>query len=519
MARPLVEGVPVREDLEVIAVVELRDDRKTRRSESGGPGGPGDPDSSESDSSSSDSSSYSSSSDSESEDETAERTLHNKDIDMKRKGVFIITSEKLLKAKRNKSRNHMRCEVDKFARGTDVNIIEWIVQMEIYFGISSLKPDAYVGFMLQKIAHPYIKEVMVYKNLEYLDFREKLVEVFGEPDMATAWLHELNNAEQKYGETIGEFMNRLRLLVLRAHPDLAHKDRDRILTTEFISGLRDQKLSLALSMASIQSSADAERKATEGESVRNNAKSKRETYAHYLPKQPEEQLEDSDSEAEGAVEGEGLKAAFGRQRVGDRGVAFDGRPFSSFSGKGHGGSTRGSMRGLCYTCGEAGHYQAHCPQRQEQAGVPNDSPVCSYCWGPHPVQLCMDYAASLREIPRAGGEEPLSRTVAQDVQAMSTCAKTSSTEAHLQIPQQAEAQSEQPMFTAEEAALLDLDMRQISAFLGDWTEEPESGEASMLMLESTTQSPNSVAILRARKRPELHVHDSDCIWIDKKFDQ
>ena len=413
----------------------------------------------------------------------------------------------------------MRCEVEKFARGTDVNIVEWIVQMETFFGISSLKPDAYVGFMLQKIAHPYFKEVVVYKDLEYLDFREKLVEVFAEPDMATAWLHELKKAEQKYGETIGEFMNRLRLLVLRAHPDLSHKDRDRILTTEFISGLRDHKLSMALSMASIQSSADAERKATEGESVRNNAISRRATYAHYLPKQPEEQLEDSDSEAEGAAGGEGLRATFGQQRGGDRGVAFDARPFRGFSGKWRGGSNRGSMRGLCYTCGEAGHYQAHCPQRQEQAGVPNDSPVCSYCRGPHPIRLCTEYAASLREVPRAGKEGTPSRTVAQDVQATSKCEKTSSSEAHPQISQQIEAQSEQPMFTAEEWSLLALDMMQISALLEDPIEKSESGEASMLMLESTTQSPNASQFCRARERAELHVHDSDCIWIGEKFNQ
>ena len=71
----------------------------------------------------------------------------------------MITSEKLRKAKKNKSRNNMRCEVEKFARGTDVNIVEWIVQMETFFGISSLKPDAYVGYMMQRILHPYFKEV------------------------------------------------------------------------------------------------------------------------------------------------------------------------------------------------------------------------------------------------------------------------------------------------------------------------------------------------------------------------
>ena len=43
----------------------------------------------------------------------------------------------------------MRCEVEKFARGTELTIKNWIVKMKTYFDISSLKPKSYVGFMLQ----------------------------------------------------------------------------------------------------------------------------------------------------------------------------------------------------------------------------------------------------------------------------------------------------------------------------------------------------------------------------------
>ena len=243
-----------------------------------------------------------------------------------------------------------------------------------------------------------------FKDLEYLEFREKLVEVFGEPDMATARLHKLKKAEQQYGETIAKYMNRLRLLVLRAHPDLSHKDRDRILTTEFVSGRRDHKLLMALSMASIQSSADAERKATEGESVRRNAKSKKSAYTHCLPEQPEKQLGDPNGEPDGAAGGEeDLTAAFGEKR-GGRGGAFIGRSFRGFGGRGHGGAfgaaTRGAMRGSCYSCGVVGHYQSNCPKRQGQVAGPSAPILCSFCRGPHPVRLCAKYAASLREVAK-----------------------------------------------------------------------------------------------------------------------
>ena len=112
--------------------------------------------------------------------------------------------------------------------------------METYFNISSLKKKSYVGFMLQRIAHPYFNEAVIYQDLRYLDFREKLIEVFGEPNMATARMQDLSRASQEVGESIGYYMNRMRLLVMRAHPDLSHKERERILISNFELGPRDK---------------------------------------------------------------------------------------------------------------------------------------------------------------------------------------------------------------------------------------------------------------------------------------
>ena len=138
----------------------------------------------------------------------------------------------------------MRCEVEKYARGTEMTIKEWIVQMKIYFDNNSLKPKSYVKFMLQKIAHSYFKEAVVYKDLQYLDFLEKLIEVFGESDMAIARMQDLSRAGQEAGESIGDYMNRMRLLVMRAYPDLSHKEQERIFISYFQLGLRDQELAI-----------------------------------------------------------------------------------------------------------------------------------------------------------------------------------------------------------------------------------------------------------------------------------
>ena len=169
-----------------------------------------------------------------------EQKRHDRIIDEKRRSEFLVSSDRIWRARKNRSKSNMRCEVKKYARGTEVTIKEWIMQMETYFNISSLKPKYYVGFMLQKIAHPYFKEAVVYKDLRYLDFREKLIEVFGEPDMATARMQDLSMASQEVGESIGDYMNRMRLLVMRAHPDLSHNERERILISNFQLGLRDQ---------------------------------------------------------------------------------------------------------------------------------------------------------------------------------------------------------------------------------------------------------------------------------------
>ena len=71
------------------------------------------------------------SSDSEPEDDDAQ-TRHDREIDIKRIDDFTITCKSIRKARKCKKRINMRCEDEKFSRGTDVNIKESIVQMEFY---------------------------------------------------------------------------------------------------------------------------------------------------------------------------------------------------------------------------------------------------------------------------------------------------------------------------------------------------------------------------------------------------
>ena len=62
---------------------------------------------------------------------------------------------------------------------------------------------------------------------------------------------------------------------MRAHPDLSHKERERILVSNFQLGLREQELATSLAIATLATSAEAERKDAEGESAKKNARIKK----------------------------------------------------------------------------------------------------------------------------------------------------------------------------------------------------------------------------------------------------
>ena len=94
----------------------------------------------------------------------------------------------------------MRCEMDKLERGKDLTIKDWINQMETYFIIWQVPPEAFTGCMQMKIAAKHLKEKQRYAHLDYLQFREKLVESFEEPDMATTYLSALQSLCQERGK-------------------------------------------------------------------------------------------------------------------------------------------------------------------------------------------------------------------------------------------------------------------------------------------------------------------------------
>ena len=118
--------------------------------------------------------------------------------------------------------------------------------------------------MITKIVPRHLNEIKQYRFLDYLPFREKLIKVFEKPDLGIAYLNALASLSQTRDETISKYMHRARLLFLKAHPDLAHASRERILITSFLLGLYDRHLASFLTVVRIKTAADAERLAAKG---------------------------------------------------------------------------------------------------------------------------------------------------------------------------------------------------------------------------------------------------------------
>jgi hypothetical protein len=207
-------------------------------------------------------------------------------LDDKRKGQVLIDSS-YIRSTSGHMRGNPKCEVEKFERGTDMTIENWILQMETYFLTAQTPADRMVGAMLQKISPKYFDEVRPYILFEYQEFREKLFEIFGEPDTIHAKLQELARINQRRDETISEYMNRVRLLVIKAHRTLAHEERERILVANFIRGLADKKLAVYMATVNPSTSADAERIATAGEAMQSEQRARQKSGLYHYSAEAE----------------------------------------------------------------------------------------------------------------------------------------------------------------------------------------------------------------------------------------
>ena len=150
-------------------------------------------------------------------------------------------------------------------------------------------------------------------------------------------------------------MHRARLLVIKAHTDLEHAHRKCIVITSFLLGLYDRQLASSLAVVKIQTIADSERLAAEGEAMRRDQLPRRST-SNFLSEgacalQSYDPDEPSDAESL-TEEGEELTSAL---RTINYRKAFN--PIGKPSERRKANSTT-----RCYGCGQYGYFKSECPR-------------------------------------------------------------------------------------------------------------------------------------------------------------
>ena len=149
-----------------------------------------------------------------------------------------------------------------------MSIENWIIQMETFFMAARSPPSSFVGEMLQRIHPKHFDEVRPHIGLKYFEFREKLFEIFEEPDLIFTWLQQLNRIHQDREETVSTYMDRVRRLVLKAYRKSSPEEQERMLVGHFTTGLADPTLREHLFTASPKSASDALKMATASEANR-----------------------------------------------------------------------------------------------------------------------------------------------------------------------------------------------------------------------------------------------------------
>ena len=192
-------------------------------------------------------------------------------------------------------------------------------------------------------------------------------------------------------------MHCARILVLKAHPDLAHAPREHILITSFLLGLYDCQLASSLGVVKIQTAADAERLAAEDEAVRRDQRSRRSTN-NFLPEEasaldPEVLEESSDAEPLDEEERE-LMAALGTFNT-------TRKNFNSITNPPE--RQRATSTTRCYGCGQYGQFKSDCPRPNCQGPkrfTPRAMLECLLCKDNHFVRNCQSLPAAQQATER-----------------------------------------------------------------------------------------------------------------------
>ena len=149
-------------------------------------------------------------------------------------------------------------------------------------------------------------------------------------------------------------MLQTRVLVIKAHPNLVHPDKNRIFVKSFLIGHYDWQLAVLFDVARIQNAANAKRLSVEKKAVRHDQRSRRSKLNLLHEKEQVDDLDDSpDADLDPFIEEQKkLTAAFN---------SLSATVSTTHLGK-QPERRKATSITMCYNCGQYWHFKSDCPK-------------------------------------------------------------------------------------------------------------------------------------------------------------
>lgn len=173
-------------------------------------------------------------------------------------------------------------------------------------------------------------------------------------------LQQLSVIRQQSVESVNELMNRILLLVIKAHKSLAFEEQERLEVNYFINGLTNTVVADFIDIANPHTSADAERLASSAIARHQERRPRESTVVRYFTENISMAASDFKPVLMTAVAGHQKQSFQCSERARRSVVGF------SVGSNGEQDWLNGDFR-LCYICGAERHIKRNCPKQSLSA--------------------------------------------------------------------------------------------------------------------------------------------------------
>lgn len=130
-------------------------------------------------------------------------------------------------------RSFPTCSVPNFFSFADINIDNWIYQMETFICTCCIKEKYLVLFLAYRIHISHLEVIKPHIEKSYPYFVRELRRIFSAPDLTQARLTKLSAMSQEGDEDSIYLMKRIRQLTVKVYLKMSVEDREKIPQRDF----------------------------------------------------------------------------------------------------------------------------------------------------------------------------------------------------------------------------------------------------------------------------------------------